>query len=51
MVLGLILLTVILLLRNNRQKQKAYNNIQLLGEIGHQISASLSVEKIIGDRL
>jgi signal transduction histidine kinase/tetratricopeptide (TPR) repeat protein len=74
-VLGLILTSAVLLLRNNRQKQKAnqllqeqkqeiddkarelsvqkeslqqsYNNVQLLGEIGHQISSSLSVEKII----
>ncbi|HEY2648839.1 MAG TPA: ATP-binding protein [Puia sp.] len=28
--------------------QQSYNNMQLLGEIGHQISSSLSVEKIIG---
>jgi signal transduction histidine kinase len=28
--------------------QQSYNNVQLLGEIGHQISSSLSVEKIIG---
>src|SRR4029077_10443835 len=75
-VLGLIILTVILLLRTNRQKQKAnsmlekqkqeiddkatelsiqkdnlqqsYNNVELLGEIGRKITASLSVEAIIG---
>lgn len=74
-VLALILITAVLLFRNNRQKQKAnkllyqqkqeiddkalqlsmqkddleqsYNNMQLLGEIGHQVSSSLSVEKII----
>jgi signal transduction histidine kinase len=28
--------------------QQSYNNVELLGEIGHQISSSLSVEKIIG---
>ncbi len=28
--------------------QLSYNNVELLGEIGHQISSSLSVEKIIG---
>jgi signal transduction histidine kinase len=28
--------------------QQSYNNVQLLGEIGHQISSSLSVERIIG---
>ena len=28
--------------------EQSYNNVQLLGEIGHQISSSLSVEKIIG---
>ena len=27
--------------------EQSYNNVQLLGEIGHQISSSLSVEKII----
>ena len=74
-VLTLIIFTAVLLLRNNRQKQKAnrllakqkqeiddkakelsvqkdnlqqsYNNVELLGEIGHKISSSLSVEKII----
>lgn len=75
-VLGLILITAFLLIRNIRQKQKAnrllqkqkleidekarqlaiqkdsleksYNNVELLGEIGRQITASLSVDKIIG---
>lgn len=75
-VLGLILITAFLLVRNIRQKQKAnrllqkqkqeidekakqlaiqkdsleksYNNVELLGEIGRQITASLSVDKIIG---
>ena len=75
-VIGLILITAFLLLRNIRQKQKAnlllkqqkleidgkaselsiqkdhleksYNNVELLGEIGRQITSSLSVEKIIG---
>jgi signal transduction histidine kinase/tetratricopeptide (TPR) repeat protein len=28
--------------------QQSYNNVELLGQIGHQISSSLSVEKIIG---
>jgi signal transduction histidine kinase/tetratricopeptide (TPR) repeat protein len=59
--LTLILVLAVLVLRNNRQKRKAnallqkqkteieqsYNNMQLLGEIGHQVSSSLSVERII----
>ncbi len=53
--LGLIILIAVLLLRNNRQKQKAntllqqsYNNVELLEEIGQKITSSLSIEKIIG---
>jgi signal transduction histidine kinase len=75
-VLGLILISAILLLRNIRQQrrankllqqqkqeidekadelalqkdslEKAYNNVELLGEIGRKITSTLSVEKIIG---
>ncbi len=53
--LGLIIFAAILLLRNNRQKQKAnillqqsYDNVELLEEIGQKITSSLSIEKIIG---
>jgi len=73
--LGLVLVLAVVLLRNNRQKQRAnillkkqkqeidnkanelsvqrdnleqsYKNVELMGEIGRQITASLSVERII----
>jgi signal transduction histidine kinase len=54
-VLMLILLSAVLLWRNNRQKQKAnkllqqsYNNVEQLGEIGRKVNSSLDVKQIIG---
>ena len=49
------LLSAVLLWRNNRQKQKAnkllqqsYNNVEQLGEIGRKVNSSLDVKQIIG---